>query len=199
MKPYSAACERNQEPIFQILSDFFADRQSILEIGSGTGQHAVYFAPRLPFLEWHPSDRAEYLEGIHAWLAAHPASNLKPPRVLDVDMTAWPKFGFDGIFTANTLHIMSLEQGHRLLAQAGKRLPRGGKLAIYGPFNYDGRYTGKGNEHFDYVLRERSPHSGIRDFEDVCAHAEQSGLTLVEDFAMPADNHLLAFERTRRH
>lgn len=197
MKPYSAACERNQEPICQILSDFFADRQSILEIGSGTGQHAVYFAPRLPFLEWHPSDRADYLEGIHAWLEAHPAPNLKPPRVLDVDMTSWPKFPFDGIFTANTLHIMSRE-GHRLLAQAGKRLPRAGKLAIYGPFNYNGRYTGKGNEHFDHVLRERSPQSGIRDFEDICAVAEQNGLTLVEDFAMPADNHLLTFTRTRR-
>ena len=186
MKPYSEACERNREPILGVLRRIFADRRRVLEIGSGTGQHAAYFAPELPHLIWQASDVAEHLPGIRQWIP-DPA-----PIELDVDRE-WPRIQTDAVFSANTCHIMSWPQVERMFAGIGRLRPE--VLALYGPFNYNGRHTSQSNARFDAMLRERDPLSGIRDFEKISALAEAAGLTLAEDNAMPANNRLLVFQK----
>ena len=200
MKPYSAACERNKDPILAVLRRFFADVSLVLEIGSGTGQHAVHMGTHLPHLTWQTSDLAVHHDGIRRWLEDAGLPNVGSPLPLDVDQTEWPELEPDAVFTANTFHIVSWPQVQRLLAGAARALKaaapeKRGKLAVYGPFNYGGSYTGPGNRNFDQMLRQRDPLSGIRDFEAVVAQARSEGFVLVEDVAMPADNHLLTFVR----
>ena len=190
MKPYSEACERNREPILAVLKRVFHDRRAVLEIGSGTGQHAAYFAPELPHLTWQASDVAEHLDGICAWVG-----DGLPPIELDVDKP-WPKVRADAVFSANTAHIMSWPQVGRMLEGVGRVLPSGGLFALYGPFHYGGRPTSESNGRFDVMLRARDPASGVRDFEDIEALAQRSGLALAEDNAMPANNRLLVFKKT---
>jgi hypothetical protein len=164
----------------------FADRKYVLEIGSGTGQHAAYFAPELPHLVWQASDVAENLPGIREWIS-------KPsPIELDVDKD-WPEIEPDAVFSANTCHIMSWPQVERLLAGVGSLLPPGGLFALYGPFNYGGKHTSESNARFDAMLRSSDPASGLRDFEQIARLAERGGLILAEDNAMPANNRLLVW------
>lgn len=197
MKPFSQACENNKRPILNILQRVFADRQRVLEIGSGTGQHAVFFAEHLPHLEWQPSDLKENHAGIKAWLKEAALSNLHPPIEVDADHQPWPLDPVDAIFSANTLHIMSWQQVQRLFRGiAAATLPRA-KVAIYGPFNYGGRFTSDSNRSFDAWLKERGAHQGIRDFEAVNALADDMGLQLLEDNPMPANNRLLVWEKVR--
>ena len=193
-KPFSQACENNREPILAILRDAFADRSHVLEIGSGTGQHAVHFAAALPHLTWHTSDLAEHHAGIRLWLAEARLANVTGPVELDVRREPWPvPAGLDAVFTANTLHIMAIEGVEALFAGLGRHLPAGGCACIYGPFNYGGRYTSDSNARFDDWLHARDPASGIRDFEAVTALAAAAGLVLAADHAMPANNRLLHF------
>jgi SAM-dependent methyltransferase len=187
-KPYSEACERNKDPILDVLRVAFADRSKVLEIGSGTGQHAAYFARHLPGLIWQPSDRPENIAGIEAWRRDAAVPNLLAPIVLDIDDPTWPDAGADAVFTANTLHIVSWGQVQRLFERVGVLLPEAGVLAIYGPFNYGGVHTSESNARFDAMLRQRDPLSGIRDFEKVDELARQNGMALVKDYAMPANN-----------
>lgn len=196
-KPYAPACDRNRDPILAVLRRHFADRGRVLEIGSGTGQHAVYFAPALPHLVWQPSDRAENLPGIRQWLADEPAPNLLPPLELDVSQGRWPAQRYDAVYSANTLHIMSWPEVERLFASLPEVLERDAKLAIYGPFNYDGRYTSDSNAAFDASLKAAASHRGIRDFEAVEALARGIGFELLEDCAMPANNRCLFWRRGR--
>jgi len=186
MKPFSEASERNRGPILAILGRVFKDRKRVLEIGSGTGQHAAYFSAELPHLVWQASDVAEHLPGIRQWVS-DPA-----PIELDVDKP-WPKVQADAVFSANTCHIMSWPQVERMFEGIGRLQPE--VLALYGPFNYDGRHTSESNARFDAMLRERDPSSGIRDFEKIAALARAAGLTLQEDNAMPANNRLLVFQK----
>ena len=186
MKPFSEACERNRAPILEVLKRAFANSRRVLEIGSGTGQHAAYFAPELPHLIWQASDVAEHLPGIRQWIP-DPA-----PIELDVDRE-WPRIQADAVFSANTCHIMSWPKVERMFAGIGRLRPE--VLALYGPFNYNGRHTSQSNARFDAMLRERDPLSGIRDFEKINALAEAQGLTLGEDNAMPANNRLLVFQK----
>lgn len=187
MKPFSEASERNRVPILAILKRVFKDRKKVLEIGSGTGQHAAYFAPELPHLVWQTSDVAAHLPGIGEW-ASDPA-----PIELDVDKP-WPKVEADAVFSANTCHIMSWPQVERMFEGIGKM--RAVKtVCLYGPFNYQGRYTSASNARFDAMLRERDPASGLRDFENIVALAKAAGLDLAEDNPMPANNRLLVFVR----
>lgn len=192
MKRTSDACERNREPILEVLRRVFADRRAVLEIGSGTGQHAVYFAPELPHLSWQPSDVAENLPSIRAWREEAPAPRPLEPLELDVDRP-FPAVKVDAVFTANTLHIVSWPQVERMFAGIGGLLPAGGILAIYGAFKYGGRHTAPSNVEFDAWLRGRDPKSGQRDIEAVTALAKQHALVLEEDNAMPANNRLLVF------
>ena len=191
MKPFSEASERNRGPILTVLKRIFARTRTVLEIGSGTGQHAAYFAAALPHLVWQASDVAEHLAGIREWIST------PSPLELNVDHE-WPEMEADAVFSANTSHIMSWPQVERMFAGIGKLAPV--VLALYGPFNYNGRHTSESNARFDAMLRARDPASGLRDFEAVDALARSVGLILQEDNAMPANNRLLvwrAIPRTR--
>lgn len=195
IKSYSEACERNQEPILAQLRELFAKSHLVLEIGSGTGQHAVYFARALPDLTWQPSDLIDRHSSIRAWREEAALPNLNEPVLLDVSQARWPAIPFDAVFSANTLHIMSLPEVEKMLAGIGTRLPAGGVLAVYGPFNYGGQYTSDSNRQFDAWLKSRDPLSGIRDFEVIDALAQQQGLRLLRDVALPANNRLLAWAK----
>jgi SAM-dependent methyltransferase len=191
LKPFSEACERNREPILAILKRVFADRKRVLEIGSGTGQHAAYFARELPHLIWQASDIAENLPGIRQWIEEAGAPNLPEPIVLDVDQE-FPCVEVDAVFSANTCHIMSWLQVERMFEGIGKiRSLR--TFCLYGPFNYGGKHTSESNARFDAMLRRNDPASGLRDFEKINALAEKAGLSLEEDNAMPANNRLLVW------
>jgi len=192
---YAPATDRNREPILAVLREHFSDRQAVLEIGSGTGQHAVFFAQALPWLRWQTSDVAGNLPGIGQWLQQAGLSNT--PAVLEVDMRLpWPELAFDAVFSANTLHIMGWPQVQQLFAELGRRMPTGGKLTVYGPFNYAGRFTSDSNAAFDASLRAGNPASALRDFEAVDALAVQAGLRLLEDRAMPANNRCITWQRS---
>lgn len=191
-KPDAPSCKRNREPILAVLRDHFPDHRKLLEIGSGTGQHAIFFAAALPWLIWQASDRLENLAGIQAWLDEAALPNTPAPLPLDVN-EAWPAQRYDAVFSANTLHIMSWQEVERLFAGLPNVMTRDAKLAIYGPYNYGGRFTSESNAAFDAWLKERGAHQGIRDFEAVDARARQAGLTLVEDRAMPSNNRCLVW------
>jgi cyclopropane fatty-acyl-phospholipid synthase-like methyltransferase len=192
MKPFSEACERNREPILAILKRVFVDRERVLEIGSGTGQHAAYFAPELPHLVWQASDVAENLPGIRQWVEEAGAPNLREPMILDVDQE-FPSIQVDAVFSANTCHIISWPQVQRMFAGVGRLLPPGGVFALYGPFSYHGKHTSESNARFDAMLRRNDPASGLRDFDAISALAKHTGLTLAKDNAMPANNRLLVW------
>jgi hypothetical protein len=185
MKPFSEASERNREPILAVLKRVFAERRLVLEIGSGTGQHAAYFAPELPHLVWQTSDVAQNLPAIRQW-APNP-----PPLELDADGT-WPDVAADAVFSANTCHIMSWPQVQRMFLGVG-RMAAVRTFCLYGPFNYGGRHTSESNARFDAMLRGRDPLSGLRDIEEIMNLARKTGLELLEDNPMPANNRLLVF------
>jgi hypothetical protein len=187
LKPFSEASERNRAPILAILKRVFKDRKHVLEIGSGTGQHAAYFARELSHLVWQASDVAEHLPGIRQWIAS-PA-----PIELDVDKE-WPALEPDAVFSANTCHIMSWPQVERVF-RGIERMRTVETLCIYGPFSYGGKHTSESNARFDAMLRARDPASGLRDFEEIDALATAAGMTLQEDYAMPANNRLLVWTR----
>ena len=195
MKPYSEASDSNQEPILAILHQAFAKVSSVLEIGSGTGQHAVHFARHLPHLSWQTSDLEPNHAGIRLWLDEAALPNTRPPIVLDVNEYSWPSAAFDGVFTANTLHIVSWPEVERLFQGVGKVLQPGGVMCVYGPFNYGGQFTAPSNARFDTWLKARDPASGVRDAEAVCALAEQQGLHVEADHPMPVNNRTLVLRK----
>ncbi|WP_432696431.1 DUF938 domain-containing protein [Marinobacterium sp. YM272] len=195
-KPFSPACENNKEPILEVLRDAFSDCSSVLEIGSGTGQHAVHFAAQLPHLRWQTSDLAENHQGILLWLEEAGLGNLHPPIELDVTQPDWPG-GFDAVFTANTTHIMPWPAVIEMISRIGELLPEGGVFCQYGPFNYAGRFTSDSNARFDLWLKQFDPARGIRDFEEVRDLARQAGLSLEADNTMPANNRLLVWRKQR--
>lgn len=195
MLPFSEACERNKGPILEILRSLLAGCSTVLEIGSGTGQHAVHFAHYMPHVTWQPTDRGEYLAGLVARIRQQGSPNLLLPLELDVSQPAWPDVVSDSVYSANTLHIMSWTEVEAFFRGIGRVLGPGGKLAIYGPFRYRGAFTSESNAHFDRALRERDPASGIRDFEAVDALAAAQQFELLTDHAMPANNQLLAWVR----
>jgi SAM-dependent methyltransferase len=198
--PLSEACERNKGPILEVLRRSLADSRRVLEVGSGTGQHAAHFSTHLPHLSWQPSDRGEYLPILRRGLQQRPA-NLLEPLELDVRAHPWPVQGIDAVFTANTLHIMDWAAVQALFRGIGTVLggaapsaaARPAVLCVYGPFRYGGRYTSASNGAFDRFLQERDPLSGIRDFEAVDALARSAGLNLQADHALPANNQLLVW------
>jgi cyclopropane fatty-acyl-phospholipid synthase-like methyltransferase len=193
--PFSQACENNKVPILSVLSRVFADCHTVLEVGSGTGQHATFFAQSLPQLRWLPTDTAANLPVLAPRCANYPGDNLGPASVLDVRQRPWAVLPVDAVFTANTLHIMSMAAVGDFFSGLATVLTADARLAIYGPFNYGGRYTCASNAQFDQWLAARDPQSAIRDFEAVDALARDIGLRLLEDNEMPANNRLLVWSR----
>ena len=197
MKPFAESCEENKQPILDVLQREFASARHVLEIGSGTGQHAVFFARALPHLIWQTSDVNEYHPGINAWIADEGPDNVRPPLALNVELDPWPTQKFDGIFSANTVHIMGWTEVEKMFAGVGQVLPAGGRFCLYGPFNYHGQYTSQSNANFDLWLKNRDPKSGIRDMGELNKLADDAGLSLAEDYAMPANNRILVWIKSK--
>ncbi|MCL5060472.1 MAG: class I SAM-dependent methyltransferase [Candidatus Thermoplasmatota archaeon] len=192
-KPFSESCVQNRDPILAVLREWFADRSRVLEIGSGTGQHAVYFGAELPHLVWQTADVPQHHAGIRLWLAEAALPNVLPPLALDVNDASWRSGRYDAVFSANTLHIMGWPEVERFFAGVGEVLEPGGVLAVYGPFNTNGAYTSDSNARFDAWLKARDPASGVRDFVAVDVLARAQGLVLQQDIAMPANNRTLVW------
>jgi len=235
MKPYAESSEVNKGPILAVLKEIFADRKQVLEIASGTGQHAVHFGRELPHLTWQPSELPQHLPGIQAWLDEAQLPNVLPPLAIDVNDTHWPfskpvrpeqpvrpersaakskesKSNLtsvrpevskgeehllspspDAIFNANTVHIISWPEVERLFAHIARVIAPGGCVCLYGPYNYDGKFTSESNARFDTWLKSRDPNSGVRDFEAVNRLAAFHGLELLRDIAMPSNNRILVW------
>ncbi len=207
-KPYSESCERNSAPILQVLQQHLGQARSVLEIGSGTGQHVVHFAAAMPWLRWQASDQCDYLPGIRQWLDEAALPNTPAPlelqAVIGEGLQPLPPLpvhdgvaGFDAVFSANTLHIMGWEEVQALFAGLPSLMAPDGLFIAYGPFNYNGAFTSDSNRNFDGWLKARDPRSGIRDFESVDALARAQQLELREDVAMPANNRCLVWRRVR--
>ncbi|WP_024611029.1 DUF938 domain-containing protein [Pseudoalteromonas sp. TB64] len=193
-KPFSQACENNKTPILEQLKDVLKNTKTVLEVGSGTGQHSVFFADKLAHLQWYTSDRAVNHEGINLWHSEVNLTNLHAPLELDLN-NEWPIDKVDAIYTANTFHIVSWQLVERFFDGVKRHLNSEGKLCIYGPFKYQSKFTSPSNDDFNTFLTDRDPLSGIRDFEAVEQLAKQAGLSLISDTAMPANNQLLVFKR----
>jgi len=192
-RPYSESCEQNKFAILDVIQAFLQPGIEVLEIGSGTAQHAIFFAENHPRIYWQTSDRAAYIEGIQSWLDFAGLTNLASPIVLDV-CAQWPDNTYDLVFTANSLHIMGEQAAEQCIRGAAKILKPGGNLIVYGPFNYDGRFTSESNCRFEQWLKQQNPESGIKDFEWLNEIATIAGLTLRDDIAMPANNRVLIWQ-----
>ncbi len=193
MKSFSQSCENNKGPILDVLLPLFGARRACLEIGSGTGQHAAFFAARLPHLVWQTSDVAGNHASIDAWIDG--VDNARPPMVLDVDGDDWPARSYDAAFSANTAHIMPWPTVVHMFHGVSRILEPDAVFALYGPFNYQGEYTSQGNQRLDRTLRASDPSMGIRDYEAVAELARSAGMTLLADHAMPANNRMLLWQR----
>ena len=192
-KPFSEASEQNKAPILAVLTEVFASRWRVLEIGSGTGQHAVYFAAHLPHLTWIPSDLPDNHPGIKAWLDEAALSNIDPIVALDVRQNDWGELCADAVFSANSAHIMDWDSVQAMFAGVGALLPEGGVFALYGPFSYGGQHTSPSNARFDAWLKQMDPTQGVRDFEDLNRLAVRAGMGLQQDTPMPVNNRTLVW------
>ncbi|WP_036158411.1 DUF938 domain-containing protein [Marinomonas ushuaiensis] len=191
-KSFSPSCDRNQQAIIEQLAVYFKNAKQILEIGSGTGQHAVFFAQRLPHVTWHTSDMLENHDSIKAWMDEAQLSNLVVPFEFHFGKHTWPdQLSLDAVFTANTTHIMQRKDAKLMMETVAQNLPKGGVFCQYGPMNVDGEYTSEGNRDFDQSLREGG-YGGICDIADLTKWA--TGMTLVDKVAMPANNFLLVWK-----
>lgn len=203
-KPFSEACARNAGAILKVLTHRLSglskrggiDHPEILEIGSGTGQHAVYFAAAHPDLIWHCSDRLDNHPGIRQWISDAKLSNVRDPLWLDVAANHWPDRPFDLIYSANTTHIMRWEEVAALIDGVARTLKPHGELLLYGPFRFDGQFTSDSNADFDQWLRTQADHRAIRDFEAIDALAARVGLRFDRRYNLPANNQLLVWTLT---
>jgi len=194
-REHAPSVERNKEAILAVIRQFLNKNDRVLEIGSGTGEHAIHFATTLKDLHWITSDVKENHPMIKEWLKFSQLKNVHGPETLKVGVDDFSTRPFTHVFTANTLHIMSWKECKSLFKLCGKRLREGCLVFIYGPFNYDEKFTSQSNEEFDQRLKERSSKSGIREFAAVCSGMKKSGFKLLKDNEMPANNRLLIFER----
>lgn len=194
-KPEAPATDRNREPILEVLKSEFEHAQSVLEIGSGTGQHAVFFGPELPWLRWQTSDRPENHEGIQTWLLYASVTNVGGPLDLDVEQVDALPDNYDAVFSANTAHIMSFDAVVCMFRLVGKCLVSDGRFCLYGPFKMSGDFTSESNRTFDESLRARDPKMGIRELEDLHDLACVNKLTHIKSYAMPANNMLVVWQK----
>ena len=192
--PFSDACERNKEPILGVLQQVCPAQGLILEIGSCTGQHVVFFAAAFPGLTWLPSDRKEYLAGLSGRILQQAGSNVLDAVELDVNET-WPALQVHAVYSSNTAHIMDWACVCAMFAGIGSILLPNGPFCLYGPFNRNGQFTSKSNEEFDRGLRIRDPAMGIRDLEALESLGHDHQLELTQQFQLPANNSLLVFRK----
>ncbi|WP_428087157.1 DUF938 domain-containing protein [Candidatus Thioglobus sp.] len=194
MKQYASACDQNKAPILTVIKPLLSSAKSVLEVGSGTGQHCIYFAKQLPQLIWQASDQAQYLPSVNAWIAQAQLTNTLKAFELDV-LGSWPNTLYDAVFSANTAHIMSQKMVLEFFKGVSAVLPVDGLFILYGPFNYNGQHTSQSNANFDLWLKQQNPHSAIRDFEVLDALAKQQHLKLINDIEMPANNRILVWQK----
>jgi len=195
MQRYSPAAEKNKAPILEALRARLAPAERVLEVGSGSGQHALHFTEALPELRWQPTEHPEVMSALEANLGAAGREAILPPLALDLAADSWPIGPFDAVYAANVMHIVSVPLGEALIRGAASVLGAGGQLLLYGPYRFGGAFTTESNAEFDQWLKARDPASGVRDFEAVVAVAEASGLVLDDSRAMPSNNQLLCFLR----
>lgn len=191
-KRVSSSCERNQQPIFEQLSIYLNKSKQLLEIGSGTGQHAVFFAAQLPHVVWHTSDMPENHPSIRAWISESGCENISEPVAFKIGQDEWPCASADAVFTANTTHIMQIEEAQLMMEMVAKHLPQGGVFCQYGPMKVDGDFTSDSNRVFDESLKQKG-FGGIRDIEQLANWGK--GLELNATIAMPANNFLLVWKK----
>ena len=198
-KPFAQSCEDNKAVILSELQKLLSNNRYLLEIGSGTGQHAVHFAANLPHLIWQPSELKENIAGLEMWLQEAELENVKTPAMLNVNQEPWPfEDKFDAAFTANTIHIMSIGHVEKLFNGLSKVLNEGGVFISYGPFNYNGTFTSESNARFDFWLKNRDPASGIRDIDELKEFSNAASIGLIDDIKMPENNRLLIWQKTPR-
>lgn len=196
--PFSEAAERNKEPILKVFKEVIRlQHRRLFEIGSGTGQHAIYIAPHFPQMDWTPTEQIENLPALSRRIHESGVFNIRTPHKFQVGPDDFANFTYDVVFTANTFHIMHWKECKTLIKLVSTRLQENGKFMIYGPFNYNGGYTSASNEEFDKYLREKDPLSGIRSFEDVNKAMIKQGFELVKDYEMPANNRMLVYNRMK--
>lgn len=195
-KFFSEACERNKEPIFKVLRQVIGPHnRRLFEIGSGTAQHAIFLAPFFPHVEWTCSERKSAVDSMNRNIKAAGVANIRPSFTFDAGKDEFPRLHADLIFTANTFHIMHWKECKSLIKLLGNRLQKNAKVMIYGPFNYEGKFTSPSNEEFDQWLKNRDPLSGIRAFEDVNKAMLKQGFALEKDYEMPSNNRMLVYNR----
>ncbi|MCK5723463.1 MAG: DUF938 domain-containing protein [Gammaproteobacteria bacterium] len=195
MKPFAESSEQNKIPIYAVLKRYYHNIETVLEIGSGTGQHAVFFAQQFPNLTWFTSDQAEYHGGIQMWQDESLLPNIDGPLLLDVNQANWPEIRMDAVFSANTVHIMGWPSVENMFTGIGRVLNKGGFFCLYGPFNYDEKFSSESNARFDVWLKQCDPVSGIRDFSALQILANKTGLEFVEDIEMPVNNRILVWQK----
>ena len=195
-KPFSQAAENNKRCILALLSDYLKTAHTVLEIGSGTGQHAVYFAENHPALSWQTSDLIHHHAAINQWIASYPGDNVLAPLALDVShRETWPTQSYDLIYSANTAHIMSWAEVLAMLAMVSQSLKPGGHLILYGPFNRQGEFTSESNANFDAFLKSREPHMGLRCIDELRVAARDQQLILKKIHEMPVNNKIVVFRK----
>lgn len=194
-KPYSQSSEENKEVIYQVIKPIFSQKKHVLEVASGTGQHAVYFAEKMPYLTWQTSDLIESHSGIKQWMKSVNLPNILPPLELNVSEKQWPNTPYDGVFSANSFHIMSKQNVTDFFKNVSTILNKKAVVIIYGPFNYNGEFTSESNANFDIWLKNRNPQSGIKDFEWCNRLAQEAQLSLIEDIEMPMNNRILVWQK----
>lgn len=192
-KPFSPSADRNKGPILNVLQQELTPGQMVLELGSGTGQHACFFAEALPEITWQPTELEQNIAGIHHWIAEKKLSNILEPLTLDVDAQPWPVSTAQICFTCNTFHIVSMQSVRSIFEGCIAVLNHGGKLCVYGPFSIDGQHTSSGNAQFDQQLRADDLESGIRDLSRLDEIAQQIGYSAYRKIAMPANNFLVVW------
>ncbi|MCS5709749.1 DUF938 domain-containing protein [Candidatus Berkiella cookevillensis] len=194
-KQFSPACDRNKDSILEILRSLLKDKSMIFEIGTGTGQHAVFFSKNLSHLQWQTSDLIHNHANIKMWLEEAKLSNVLPPVIFDASIDKIPSHDYDAVFTANTFHIMAWPQVCCCIEKVGQCLKKKGLFIIYGPFNFNGQYTSLSNECFEQQLIDKNPNMGIRNFEDITQHCLTSQMRFIEKYPMPANNFILVFQK----
>lgn len=196
MKQFAPACDRNKDPILDVLQDHFKTPGTVLEVGAGTGQHAVWFAAALPHLIWQPADLVDSHDSINGWRDEAELDNLLPPQELDLSDYDWSNRRYDYVVCINTIHIVSWRNVKALFDGISVCLKPNGRCFLYGPYRYSNRPLEPSNQKFDLWLKDRNPNSGVRDFDEIEKLATHSNLALVADITMPANNRALVWKKS---